>query len=619
MITTTLPYARTGGCASSLRRLVASGRIKPTCTRYRSEVRYRHRCPCRPSSSFTSSASPSHDDDGTTTSAPFVSPLSTTLALSVHFRHPSLGMKDYEILSRATAFLLSVDPPESNVEATTGGGDKYGTPAPHPPPSSSSFPHLRENMNLRNELLRKQDYRYDPASGPRRLPHQLNWLEFCPPAFRPRVHVVASSHVVSPWMWPKYYDQDWLRVVGSEHVRYSLEVWGGVGGDGGLRDDNIAHDGKLRGEYRPLAKFALSPYPLHHPGGMDLALIHLKDEDEALRLMTKMGISSLHLPSMHELEESPDEPIFVPGERVVFQGFEVHEANMADRENFIEKEDGATTDGADDGRVFHPYSSLGVLAMASPDRFLARTEAGPLPEGLCGGPAIKLPSATASNDNGTTGDDPLIVRGVVEGIVPTNHESRELAGLASFLPSYRVREFVDYAERIMLERIIDKDLFGKVVDLKEKKGRGGTAFRTGRGSMVHEFDVDEIDANDNVEDDKDEDELPDDPALQACLEGTSEESDTPRIDREYHEIIASLRKNHTPEEVDAILATVEREREEVIKIMENEGGDMDDVIKAVRRKTYDQKDQILEEIEKEMMAQKQAKGDIESSKDSNIS
>jgi hypothetical protein len=257
--------------------------------------------------------------------------------------------------------------------------------------------------------------------------------------------------------------------------------------------------------------------------------------------------------------------------------------------------------------------------MASPDRFLARTEAGPLPEGLCGGPAIKLPSATASNDNGTTGDDPLIVRGVVEGIVPTNHESRELAGLASFLPSYRVREFVDYAERIMLERIIDKDLFGKVVDLKEKKGRGGTAFRTGRGSMVHEFDVDEVDANDNVEDDKDEDELPDDPALQACLEGTSEESDTPRIDREYHEIIASLRKNHTPEEVDAILATVEREREEVIKIMENEGGDMDDVIKAVRRKTYDQKDQILEEIEKEMMAQKQAKGDIESSKDSNIS
>ena len=53
--------------------------------------------------------------------------------------------------------------------------------------------------------------------------------------------------------------------------------------------------------------------------------------------------------------------------------------------------------------------------------------------------------------------------------------------------------------------------------------------------------------------------------------------------------------------------------------MENEGGDMDDVIKAVRRKTYDQKDQILEEIEKEMTAQKQAKGDIESSKDSNIS
>ena len=32
-----------------------------------------------------------------------------SLALSVHFNHPDLGMKDYEILSRASAFLLSVD------------------------------------------------------------------------------------------------------------------------------------------------------------------------------------------------------------------------------------------------------------------------------------------------------------------------------------------------------------------------------------------------------------------------------------------------------------------------------------------------------------------------------
>ena len=401
--------------------------------------------------------------------------------------------------------------------------------------------------------------------------------------------------MISPWLWPKYYGQDWLREVGPEHVRYSLEVWGG-GGDGAAAGGGIAaapHDGKLAGDYRPLAKFALNPHPIHHPTGMDLAVIHLKDEDETLRLMTKMGIMPLHLPAMHELESSED-PVFEPGERVLFQGFEVFEANRTDRESLVD--DALEDAGDDDRRLFHPYSSLGVLAMASPDRFLARTPAGPLPEGLCGGPAIQLPSATSSNNKKSTrGDIPLIVRGVVEGIVPTNHESRELAGLASLLPSYRVREFVDYAERIMLEQIIDKDLFVKVVDLKEKKDRRGTTYGTGREGEVHEV----IDGSDDVDDD----ELPDDPILRATMEGTSEEPDTPRIDREYQEIIVSLRENHTPEEVDAILATVEREREEVIKIMETEGGDMDDVIEFVRRKTYEEKNRILDEIETELKGQ----------------
>lgn len=550
----------------------------------------------RLSSPSSSSASSVDDFD-----APAISPVNTSLALSVHFRHPSLGMKDYEILSRATAFLLRVDPPEPNDEdggrttkvdddddddGARGGGGKKKT---------SLFPHLRESIDLRNKLLRRQDYKYDPASGPRRPPHRLSWLEFCPPAFRPNVHVVASSHVISPWLWPKYYGQDWLREVGPEHVRYSLEVWGG-GGDDAAAGRGIAaapHDGKLAGDYRPLAKFALNPHPIHHPTGMDLAVIHLKDEDETLRLMTKMGIMPLHLPAMHELESSED-PVFEPGERVLFQGFEVFEANRTDRESLVD--DALEDAGDDDRRLFHPYSSLGVLAMASPDRFLARTPAGPLPEGLCGGPAIQLPSATSSNNKKSTrGDIPLIVRGVVEGIVPTNHESRELAGLASLLPSYRVREFVDYAERIMLEQIIDKDLFGKVVDLKEKKDRRGTTYGTGREGEVHEV----IDGSDDVDDD----ELPDDPILRATMEGTSEEPDTPRIDREYQEIIVSLRENHTPEEVDAILATVEREREEVIKIMETEGGDMDDVIEFVRRKTYEEKNRILDEIETELKGQ----------------
>jgi hypothetical protein len=505
-------------------------------------------------------------------------------------------MKDYEILSRASAFLLQVDPLETSDEdnntSTTHDNSHHDAKGYV---KKSAFPHLKENMDQRKKLLHKQEYRYDPASGPARFPHELNWLEFCPTAFRPRVHVVASSHVISPWLWPKYYGQDWLRVVTQEHVQYSLEVWGNklTTGKRSLRaqSDNIndeetevGHDGKLKGNYAPLAKLALNPYPIHHPCEMDLAIIHLKDEDAALTLMKKMGIVPLHLPSMHELETSND-PVFEPGEKLLFQGFEVHAANVTDQKTLV-TDVSNKNDTEDDKRVFHPYSSLGTLAMASPDRFLAETKAGPLPEGLCGGPVIQLPRNIGECRT------PLMIRGVVEGIVPTNHENVHLAGLASFLPSYRVREFIDFAERFMLEQIIEDGLFKKVVAMKEKKDLGDSTYGPEANGNVHELNVED---NDTGDDELDSD-VSENPNAPVDIEGISEESDTPRIDRAFQEIVTSLRKNHTPQEVDAILATVDREREEVIKIMETEGGDLDDVIAAVRRKTYDEKIRMLQEI-----------------------
>mmetsp|Transcript_30428 Transcript_30428/g.63806 ORF Transcript_30428/g.63806 Transcript_30428/m.63806 type:complete len:177 (-) Transcript_30428:3987-4517(-) len=52
-----------------------------------------------------------------------------SLALSVYFKQPDLGMKDYEILSRASAFLLAVDPDPSrgdNKKGGENGDDPYG-------------------------------------------------------------------------------------------------------------------------------------------------------------------------------------------------------------------------------------------------------------------------------------------------------------------------------------------------------------------------------------------------------------------------------------------------------------------------------------------------------------
>ena len=123
-----------------------------------------------------------------------------SLALSVHFRKPSLGMKDYEILSRATAFLLAVDPPNDVKDIEKEG--RYG--------------HLKQAAEDRAELLRAQHFQHQRAGGPRRRAKDLGWLEFCPTKHRPIVHCVASSHVLAPWKWPQYYPQDWLQQVKQE-------------------------------------------------------------------------------------------------------------------------------------------------------------------------------------------------------------------------------------------------------------------------------------------------------------------------------------------------------------------------------------------------------------------
>jgi hypothetical protein len=122
-----------------------------------------------------------------------------SLALSVHFKQPDFGMKDYEILSRASAFLLAVDPP--NIEAKEG---PYG--------------HLEKNEQERALKKHLQHKKYTPVAGlPGRELQDLGWLEFAPREVRPTVHVVCSSHVVAPFLWKDYYPQDWLNKVKQEH------------------------------------------------------------------------------------------------------------------------------------------------------------------------------------------------------------------------------------------------------------------------------------------------------------------------------------------------------------------------------------------------------------------
>lgn len=293
-----------------------------------------------------------------------------------------------------------------------------------------------------------------------------------------------------------------------------------------------------------LGKFALNPYPIHHPEGKDIALIHLKQEEETLKMLTDLGVEILRLRDLDEIYDKGDE--------VTFDGYVVAEANQADSETFgdgkNDDDSSQENDEDEDGRVFYPYNESGKLSFHTRDRFFATTPE-PLPEGLCGGPVLD------SND---------MVCGIVEGIVSKDHKNKDIAGSAALMPNYVMAPFIDYAERFMLQKILPKNLFKKAVTAKETGQLGGGIFqKDDQGNMQ-----------------------PSGSSL------TYEEA--------FDRAVDQLKENHTEEEVNAILNTVQRERKEVLEILDKEGGDLDEVAERVRARTLQVREMIHEEYRKEV-------------------
>ena len=157
--------------------------------------------------------------------------------------------------------------------------------------------------------------------------------------------------------------------------------------------------------------------------------------------MKKLGVK------IHYLRDP--EKLYSKGETMFFDGFIVHDPN---------KPDASSEDLAkEDTRCFEPYEEVGTLSFHNNDRFFASTSK-PLPEGLCGAPSL---------------DKDGELCGVVEGIVPVDHENKNIAGSAAFLPSFVLASFIDYAERFMLEQMMPKDIFQSVVKAKATNTIGG--------------------------------------------------------------------------------------------------------------------------------------------------
>jgi hypothetical protein len=340
-----------------------------------------------------------------------------SLALSVYFKQPDLGMKDYEILSRASAFLLGIDPPERKPEGP------YG-----------HLEILEERRKTREFQHRKK---FTPAGGEGREIMDLSWLEFVPREVRPQVHIVASSHVLSPFLWKDYYPQDWLTQVRQEHCTYALEVF----------DSENPNES--------LAKIGLDSTPFHHPEGRDISVIHFKEEESSLKTLKNLGVKIQYLRSPEKMYEK--------GETMYFDGYVVSEPNTADDQQYGSKpvNHGNTNDKIEDLRVFYPHKEIGKLSFHTNDRFFATTPE-PLPEGLCGAPVL---------------DSDGELCGTVEGIVPVDHKDERLAGSAAFIPSYVLASFVDYVERGLLQLIMPEDLFQMAVTAKKTNSIGGGLFK----------------------------------------------------------------------------------------------------------------------------------------------
>lgn len=284
----------------------------------------------------------------------------------------------------------------------------------------------------------------------------------------------------------------------------------------------------------PLGKFALNPYPIHHPEGKDIAFIHLNREEASLKLMQDLGVEILYLRDLDE--------IYKKGDEVTFDGYVVAEENTADREKFAEAINNKKGNVEEDIRKFYPYQATGSLAFHTRDRFFAKTPE-PLPEGLCGGPVLDKTGA---------------VCGIVEGIVPKNHSNPEIAGSAAFMPNYIMTPFIDFAERFMLQRILPKGLFQKAVTAKTTNTLGGGIFQKDKDGQYQ-------------------------PGNHAAWEEA------------FDRAVDQLKQNHSDEEVEAILNTIQRERREVLEIMDKEGGDLDEVAERVRSRTIQIREMIHEE------------------------
>ena len=245
-------------------------------------------------------------------------------------------------------------------------------------------------------------------------------------SFFPSHHIVTSSHVVSPWKWPRYYPEEWLQFVTEEHTHYTLEI----------RDDTGVF----------ISQVECNPVTYHH-ANKDLAVLHLADEQENLSLLEDIGYEHIDL-----LAPRKSKGLAVQGVLLDFYGHNVSGGNKSEgHSNFQSPSANPKKQENADDRLPVPLRVDGEIVHRTSEQIFCKTSS-VLTDGMCGGPVVMT----------SEGEDQKASRicGMVEGIVPVDHPVEALQGLAVFIESDDIRDFLKDIE----EDKVDPLLGGQSVD-----------------------------------------------------------------------------------------------------------------------------------------------------------
>jgi hypothetical protein len=336
-------------------------------------------------------------------------------------------MTEFEVLSRASAFLVK--------SLYDGSGRAAKHRFPKGISATAESPDLSEEQRM-----------------------QLRKIQ----SFVPKYHVVTASHVVAPWLWPKYYPDEWLQHVNESHTHYTVE----------LRDE----DGVF------VTQSECFPVSYHHQS-RDLAVLHLEDEKTNIDMLREMEyeIPQLMMPPLANTEvDIAADDVGSDGEENTPAG-DLYSYIRSDGyggklqfvgHNVTDVSDigglGGTLSGMramGDQRKPIPQRTLGALHGRTNAQIFCSTSV-PLTDGMCGGPvlwdakggrAVEVDAAAEADSAGkgsvvsessgaSANDKSEVIVGMVEGIVPLDYQDKAMRGLAVFVESPIIHDFLDSIE-----------------------------------------------------------------------------------------------------------------------------------------------------------------------------